>query len=259
MKVFLFGGLANQLFQIQYGLSMRQNGCSVTFDDFYVSTTKNHGFHVKNLLDVGSFESHGIRVFGISIPWMFARVLLKLRSDFLCKWLCLSNDFFSSPKSKIAFGYFQQAKYRNSSMAKSLYDSIFSGCDFGSFEFSAMHVRLGDYVNNSIYSDISGYYVDVARRLSNCRLPIFVVSDDALGAKRILQDLDIDLIFCEGTALEDLSRLYYAQNLAIANSSFSFLPALYGHASKIYAPSKWFNGNMRNQTIEVPKTWEMVE
>lgn len=112
------------------------------------------------------------------------------------------------------------------------------GAGIEPIEMVAVHVRRGDYVNNSFYVDLTNttYYRDAMALFPGAEFLIF--SDDIEWCKK--QDIFKDCQFSEGnTELQDLNLMAGCQGIIMANSSFSWWASFLSKA-KIIAPIAWY-------------------
>jgi hypothetical protein len=254
--VHLFGGLANQLFQIQYGFFLAEDGHPVNFDDFYVNQTANHGHNALKNLDWHSVSHVGIEFYRLKLKWAYARLISKIRSQFILKFLSISCDHRFNSDAKIHFGYFQKFEFKNETMSKMM-EKVYQGERTIAEPYSAVHMRFGDYVGNRVYADLSSYYRLAVFRLLTNEMPLIVVTDEIDRARCLLGDLSSKVRFQSNTPELDLSTLLQAEHLAIANSSFSLLSGIYGQAQSILAPQFWFNKRL-SDNVSYPQHWSIL-
>ena len=119
----------------------------------------------------------------------------------------------------------------------------------------AIHVRRGDYVNNSFYVDLlseTAYYEAAMELFPDRQFVVF--SDDIEWCKQ--QSIFKDCEFSHGTELEDMNNMASCNAHIIANSSFSYWAAFISpYSKKIVAPSKdnWYTDGIE-RTI-CPDSW----
>jgi len=132
----------------------------------------------------------------------------------------------------------------------------------------SLHIRRGDYVNNSQFKDQFGFigldYYKKAIAMFKENTPdckFFMFSDDLQWVKDNL-DAGQDSVYIENTGensdLEDLMLMRTCSHHIIANSSFSWWGAwLNSNVDKIVvAPAKWFNNMPDLKTNDlIPETW----
>lgn len=117
----------------------------------------------------------------------------------------------------------------------------------------AIHVRRGDYVNNSFYVDLTqtNYYIEAMLNFPDSKFLIF--SDDIEWCKH--QDMFKDCEFSEGNnELEDMNLMASCVGHIIANSSFSWWGAYISpYTKKVIYPSQWYaDGIVRTKC---PSEW----
>lgn len=107
----------------------------------------------------------------------------------------------------------------------------------------AIHIRRGDYVNNSFYVDLmeTTYYHEATKLFPNEKFLIF--SDDIQWCKKYVFPVDIDIEFSEGKSVdEDLKRMSGCKGIIMANSSLSWWAAYLGDKNKkVIYPKNWFS------------------
>lgn len=127
----------------------------------------------------------------------------------------------------------------------------------------AIHIRRGDYVNNTNYVNLPPMYYIMAleKHFNNWRTEYNLIffSDDIEYAKIHFECLD-NAYFSEGrTDVEDLCLMSMCVNHIIANSSFSWWGAyLSGPTSKVVRPAHHFSGKLaeRCKTDDLyPANW----
>lgn len=132
----------------------------------------------------------------------------------------------------------------------------------------SLHIRRGDYVNNTQFSNQFGFIgLDYYRRAigmfrektPGCKF--FVFSDDLEWVKSNL-DTGPEFIYVENTGenadLEDLMLMRTCSHHIIANSSFSWWGAWLNPKNDkiVVAPAKWYNNMPDLSTNElIPENW----
>lgn len=106
--------------------------------------------------------------------------------------------------------------------------------------FVAVHVRRTDYLTDHRYINLDiNWYKNAMKLFSNCNFVIF--SDDIKWCKDNIRGPSIYYSKCKND-IEDMCAISMANNIIIANSTFSWWSAfLSNRASKIVCPAKWFN------------------
>lgn len=130
---------------------------------------------------------------------------------------------------------------------------VMFGRDIGKLDMVAIHVRRGDYVNNSFYVDLThtGYYPRAMEMFPGETFLVF--SDDIEWCKQ--QPMFRDCEFSEGNdEVTDMNLMASCTGHIIANSSFSWWGAyLSPHSRKIVAPKDWYSDGINRTTC--PKKW----
>ena len=124
-----------------------------------------------------------------------------------------------------------------------------------SFPWTAIHVRRGDYVDNSFYVDLfkDGYYERAMAEFPDAKFMVF--SDDVEWCRR--QETFKDCMFSQGNSeVIDMNLMASCSGIIIANSSFSWWAAYLGEHNKVIAPGKWFTDGM--QRVELPANWKQI-
>lgn len=116
-----------------------------------------------------------------------------------------------------------------------------------------IHVRRGDYINNSVVATIHGncskqYYisaVDFLKNKINSNITIFIFSDDLKWCKENLFFPDKTYYLSDEIVLKDweeLALLSTCEHQIISNSTFSWWAAKLNQKEKSFkiAPSNWF-------------------
>ena len=101
----------------------------------------------------------------------------------------------------------------------------------------AIHVRRGDYVNNSFYVDLcnTNYYKEAMGEFKGQVFKVF--SDDIEWCKR--QEIFKGCTFSDNqTELADLNEMMSCCGIIMANSTFSWWAAYLSNA-KVIAPKAW--------------------
>jgi len=113
------------------------------------------------------------------------------------------------------------------------------GDGIGKIDKVAVHVRRGDYVNNSFYVDLTktDYYQIAMSLFPNEHFMVF--SDDIEWCKK--QEMFKGCSFSEGhDEVKDMNLMASCKAVIMANSSFSWW-ASYLSSGKVVAPRKWYS------------------
>ena len=121
----------------------------------------------------------------------------------------------------------------------------------GHIDKVAIHVRRGDYVNNSFYVDLSktDYYEKAMQLFPNEHFMVF--SDDIEWCKQ--QELFKGCSFSEGhDEVKDLNLMASCKGVIMANSSYSWWGA-YLCKGKVVAPKEWYMDKV--ERTKCPPEW----
>lgn len=125
------------------------------------------------------------------------------------------------------------------------------GDGIGKIDKVGIHVRRGDYVNNSFYVDLTqtDYYQKAMAMFPDEQFLVF--SDDIEWCKQ--QDIFKNCSFSEGhDEITDMNMLASCKGVIMANSSFSWWGA-YLSKGKIIAPKAYYTDGV--QRTKYPKEW----
>jgi len=104
-----------------------------------------------------------------------------------------------------------------------------------------IHVRGGDYVNDSLYYvDLSEYYKYCIQHVKNIN-KFAIFTNDIKYCKQQEFLKDIDYIIVEENELDSLYLMTQCAACIVPNSTFSWWGAFLNRNRPIYLPSKWFN------------------
>lgn len=129
----------------------------------------------------------------------------------------------------------------------------------------SIHVRRGDYIDNSFYVDLSetDYYDQaIAHFPTDTKFLVFCAdrqngSDDKADMEWCKQRFTGNqfTFFQSASEIEDFNAMAGCKAHIIANSSFSWWVAFVS-GNETIAPKKWFTDNV--QRISIPKTWKLI-
>jgi len=274
------GGLGNQMFQYAYGVAMEHYGKVVKYDrswlDFYgkkvelvnaFSIDFNNKYASKDDCERLGYCSYSLA----------GRILerLNVKKTFIYQRNPMEAITFEqnlvNVDNKYIAGYFQSEKY-----FASIKDEICKIYQFGklnkqsmsinkrinSCEAVAIHVRRGDYVNNSLYEVCDEEYykkaIDIMKKYF--KKPIFFIfSNDILFCKKIFADENV--VYVEGNAGEDSWQDMYlmtqCKGIIIPNSTFGWWGAWLNKNSNVVVPRRWFNMSEQSMDIIPDKWWRI--
>lgn len=257
----LIGGLGNQLFQLQYGMTLQTSlKCSLFVDEsFLASSKKKHeAVAVDALLDSNQLMRLGW--FDLKIRRTLERALYKLGinpSVFGRPRFHFENQIVgvTAVPELIVDGFWQGASYLNPEfidlLRRSLKPSKASMVDMQSV---CVHVRRGDYLTNrhwfikqQVVVPVSYYHAAFTHFRKEIRSPRFeIYTDDELWASEEFGHMP-DVVVIPSSTLKPfdlLSKMACYPNYIIANSTLSWWAAVASEAEKkqVVIPKSWGKG-----------------
>jgi len=185
------------------------------------------------------------------------------------------EDIPNSSNSQYLVGYFQTYRHVASGEVKSLLSKIsIPSSSITNYKELAIeesplvvHIRLGDYLEESDFGVLSPEYYD--RAISFMILHygfkrIWVFSDDIENAKNFIPNRFITLCkWIEGSgesAAVTLEKMRLGSGYVIGNSSFSWWAAYLSHtiSPPTIAPEPWFSG-MKQPSELIPPSWITIK
>lgn len=307
IHVKLYGGIGNQLFQLACGLAIRGNrklildldlnssdGAIVQFYlpngtdvDFYKAPTKKGRIFLKlcNLnLRLSTYTSLSFMKETLYLLSRFSlSCLLSIRNRNVTKVLAPRglgySDLSSSVKHLYLVGYAQSyiwsensevcsqlAKMRLRKSSKFL-DSMISKLE--SAKVLGVHVRLGDYLRNPQFGQLSeNYYRQAIQQGLEVHKfeSIWVFSNDMSEARlqlKFLDELGLDITWVDDSNLsapELMMAISRCSGLVLANSTFGWWSARLSENSTQYVsiPNPWF-ANIDSPRLLSPENWNQNE
>ena len=282
VRVRLFGGLGNQLFQYFAGLDVsRKFDLRLELDSRWITSSYSHDvsdirdFEFSKHLHIITTENSG------EINYFSERLKTKLaqRNLFFAKTFNLDvpkranfNEIKYNGRYLELRGYYQSYLYfqnLNSPLEKNDWKLGFESEKFLEIKnilaaepFIAIHVRGGDYLNtSSIYHRLDAKYFEDSlmslRREIGC-IQTFVFTDDYDYAKEILKEIPgLDFINQKGLrASEAMILISMAKGIVLSNSTFSYWAAVINSSRLIIAPKYWFLNTKVDENLYPPK-WQL--
>lgn len=115
------------------------------------------------------------------------------------------------------------------------------GQDITPIKCVGIHVRRGDYINNSFYIDLmeTDYYEKAMREFPSA---LFLVFSDDIGWCKEQKIFDGCAFAQNGDEISDFNLMAGCAGLIIANSSYSWWAAYLSNCGKVVAPSveNWY-------------------
>lgn len=283
--VWIKGGLGNQMFQYAFFEAMKKKYENVKLDTSSIINYKKHnGFELTNIFNIKYDECSIKEVERLSrVDYKFlSRVLRKLnikkKTEYFEKEHMIFDGgvFNHNEEEKYYIGYWQNEKYfidiRDELIKKFKFPDLNIknkkvNDDIKNNDSVSLHVRRGDYLNNSFYLDINkeNYYKKAIKyiigKVENPKF--FVFSDDIKWAKEEFKTYcgSLDFIYIDWNngvnSYIDMQLMAACKYNIIANSSFSWWGAwLNNNPNKIViAPKKWTINDSELQEIKLPKEW----
>lgn len=284
VRVRLFGGLGNQLFQYFAGLTAADaNKLNLEVDFRWIDKDKFH-----NKSDVRDFKfindiKGSVNKSDNRYDFFLDRIKTKLskKSKLIANYYHLSvpthPGYVDLTKVKPGFelrGYYQTFRYYedfvknfgvpdwNLNFESQQYKELKQQLELR--KFIAVHVRGGDYLKKqNIYHRLDTvYYSNSLQNLKNSlgNLPVVVFTDDFNYCKKLLKDFEkIEIIEQKDLrASEVMVLMSLANGIVISNSTFSYWAATVNSGESIIAPSKWY----KDKTVDTymyPLKWKLID
>jgi len=236
------GGLGNQLFQVIVG--------------YFLAKQNNDEYGLNPNLDRGRGQGKSIHAYTDSI---FRNIN---KTDYESKILYKEPRFNYSEISYIddllLDGYFQSEKYF-SNKRDEINELLDFRCDKDPTNICVIHIRTGDYLNESNFNVVTPKYFENAINyvLSvNENISFKIVSDNNNYARRYIPN-NIKYEFVSSDELQDIKTISQCDFAIISNSSFGWWGSYLGKNKITLAPNKWFNVNFdtsdvyRNDMIKI--------
>lgn len=253
----LNGRMGNQLFQISalVGLAEKYN-CKYVLPNWHYAQYFKGQFN--QMLEVSSIITHKYHEPHFHYSELIEEDIIEVKPGASQTVIDLS-------------GYFQSEKYWIHCKDKILQvfefkDDVINNCEnyllnsnLSLKRLTSIHLRFGDYVNNSYYADLinSNYYVSAIARSQIKTDHYLIFSDDIELAIKNFKDTLTNFDYIEGvhytfvsgfSEIEDLYLQSQCFNNIIANSSYSFWGAYLNENKNktVFAPNEnhWFGKNL---------------
>ena len=261
----LIGGLGNQLFQYAVARHLAEiHNTTLKIDLTEFELYKLHKYSLQHFNIIEEFATSDD---------------LKAIKDVKEKHFHFDEEFKNISNNVLLLGYWQTEKYFSEITdiirTEFTVKSELQGRDLDVSRLIAdsnsvsLHIRRSDYTPNSykdqIFDSLSlKYYKRGIADLSQVEndLTFFIFSDDPEWVKDNVK-LDFPVIYVDhntaDTNYEDLRLMSLCRHNIIANSSFSWWGAWLNDNKdkRVYAPTEWFNSNVRNLDSKdiIPKSW----
>lgn len=284
LKVFLKGGLGNQLF----GYFAASNLSAISNRTSYLLLDDIDLARVNGRYSIESFDiAHNVVISQASTLEKFGtRITRKIKSSSvifgviqdknrLTNITRLNSKIFRHRKSILLDGFFQDLDYLKNENSDSSNLKLKNPSEWYialRTEIShrnpiMIHVRLGDFLENmdSVGVLSGAYYRNAINRIADhASREIWIFSDDIEKARAILgEHFDEKILYIEAPnesdPAESLCLLSESKDIVISNSTFSLWAALLGRREKsVVAPSHFFVSSEKNQ-FNFPTQWSIVK
>lgn len=288
MIIRITGGIGNQMFQ--YALKMKldsnlnQKGKIDT--RFYQKSSVHNGFELNKVFGIQAATYDGpVRSLADQFPLFYKMCFrfgirsLKTAHHLIEIRTCFRPDVLTLHEKDVYIdGYWQSEEY-----FQDIEDKVRRAFQFSAFteqenlhlekiikekQSVSLHVRRGDYVGVSRFVSLgkTDYYQKAVEYIkSNVGNPLFVVLSDDINWCRENLSLPADSIFVtwnqRNKSYRDMQIMSICKHNIIANSSFSWWGAWLNSNPKklVIAPSRFFNGNVEDDSHIIPKNWKTIE
>jgi hypothetical protein len=285
----LSGGLGNQLFQYACGrhLAIKRHEELVLDLSWFIQPHLLHSsrkFELNHFFinaNIASFNSSLIN--SLSSNLYLRRIFgLLLAKESVIEGVDNKNIYeLNRNKDIILKGYWQSQNYFLG-IRNILLKEISPKCNLSQKYFDlkirieqaesiAIHIRRGDYVNNSRSTSLHGvlpasYYLNALEyMLSNTKHShFFVFSDDISWVKNCLDFKGVNHTFIEGmeiqTTISEFDLIRCCRHHIIANSSFSWWGAWLGASTNqiVIAPKQWYATRLTPPNL-LPPQWIQMD
>ena len=262
MIVALQGGLANQLFQYAFGVSVaKARKEDVVFTRFRVDNDMK--------------RSYSLDAFNIYLPFAGTESDLRFHDGG-----SFNPDAYTAPLNTTFVGYWQTEKYFDVPLVRerlvlknfpSYESGLMAKKIWSTPDSTFVHVRRGDYINEKHTSEFHGnltmaYYAAAMNRILETRqgAKFFIFSDDPQWCRSAFPECEVIDFNPPGNGQqpgrehEDLWLMAQCEHAIIANSAFSWFGAWLGDTKEnrmVIAPQPWFRNPDQSSQDTVPDRW----
>ena len=282
IKILIYGGLGNQLFQFAFGESLKISNSKIEVE--YIDLTQYAP--TKRVWELGFLKIYPQLINKREIAGIFFKRLINAQlNKFSSKFLYFGivnesqyeyiNEYLQKGQSFIIDGYWQSEKYfiKNKVDIKKILkmnNNYQITPKKSKYQKVAVHIRLGDYINskkgrdNHLVCDID-WYKNAINYLKNYnkKLHFTVFSDDKELIKnqfKNYKNLEINQSDYSKDAYEDLYEMATFDHFIISNSSYSWWASYLGEKenSIIIAPKYWYKDKKTKETPLFRKNWTLL-
>jgi hypothetical protein len=283
----IIGGLGNQMFQYAVGKALAERNkqpLKLDITEFqncnlrkYELTCFNIQAQIASKEEIYSYKYAPFNRVNKLSRKLFKRDILKNTHYLQEKHYHFDSDILNSKGNVYLLGYWQSEKYFTDVKEIILKDFTFKQPlsssaqkyeqNILSHNAVSIHIRRGDYVNNSATNSYHGtcslnYYTKAIEIILNNtpESKFYIFSDDLTWAKANLNFIHEPIFVELGADSPDYEEMYLmsqCKHNIIANSSFSWWAAwLNQNPNKIViSPKKWFADTSINTDDLIPSTW----
>lgn len=287
IRVYLLGGLGNQMFQFAYGYAMKRK----YNHDLVINTALLgvKGGHVERVVDLNKFQNVSDEfIFENELDTSYYLGQLCRRIPYLSYTIksqiilenCLTdleNQLEFCDKNYHIIGYWQNlfnfSDFREDLLAlfnfgeayKGLKDSLAKKI-LGRNAVS-IHIRQGDYINNASNYEVlsTAYYEKAVLDIleNNSEIYCFIFGQNLDFLDDIFKLKSVHIIKMSGNEpFEDMYYMSLFRYNIIANSTFSLWAAWLNQRQDkiVYAPNKWFINEEKNHRMiqSLPAEWRKL-
>jgi len=282
IKILIYGGLGNQLFQFAFGESLK-----ITYkklDVKYIDLTQFAT--TKRNWELGFLKINPQRISKREITTIFFRRIIntqlnKFSSKFLYFGIINENqyeyihEYLNKGKSLIIDGYWQSEEYFLNHKVDiknilNINSKPSSNKEKRKYQKVAVHIRLGDYINskqgrnNHLVCDINWYKKAINYLKDYDSEFLFTIfSDNKELIKNQFKNytnLEINQSDYSKDAYEDLYEMATFDHFIISNSSYSWWASYLGEKenSIIIAPKYWYKDKKTKEMPLFRKNWTLL-
>lgn len=282
IKILIYGGLGNQLFQFAFGESLK-----ITYKNLevkYIDLTKFAP--TKRMWELGFLKINPQRISKREIITIFFRRIInaqlnKFSSKFLYFGIINDNqyeyihEYLNKGRSFIIDGYWQSEEYflKHKVDIKNILNinsKPLSNKEKRKFKKVAVHIRLGDYINskqgrdNHLICDINWYKKAINYLKDYDRELLFTIFSDnkelVKNQFKNYSNLEINQSDYSKNAYEDLYEMATFDHFIISNSSYSWWASYLGEKenSIIIAPKYWYKDKKTKEMPLFRKNWTLL-
>ncbi len=292
IRVFLTGGLGNQMFQYAAGKALAEKTSAelhldLSLLDIRSKNTTFRNFELNKFVLDSNIKITSSKLKGLLLAKIYLNIRNSLSGKKITQYLCIFTDkescnfdsrFLSLQDNIRLLGFFQSEKYfleyrdiikKSFVSRKELSDKNQELAEeIKSANAVSIHIRRGDYITNQ---NASGNYIPCSKEYyeksvhyicEKIESPRFFVFSDEPGVTKELLHLENAVYIDwnkEEESYNDMWLMSLCKHNIIANSSFSWWGAwLNNYSGKIViTPRQWFRNEAKNNNVKdlIPQQW----